>query len=587
MTILPQIRHTDIEHKLLESLVKIQQALMLLEFDRELYDSAEECKRLIETKQYNVAVMGGFNCGKSTIINALLGAEILPTGPIATTATVNRIKYGSQEEQKVVVKFKGGGEKEIATGELIEYVTKLTSDKEARAAEVLEAVVYYPTRFCSNNIDLIDTPGLNDQKDMTAITYDMLDSVDAVIMPIHPVAQFGERETEFVCNKLISSSDINNVVFVVNFMDQVDKDDYENVLGHIKNRIQTGVINKLEGRSEDVIAKAHRLLDNIKVCGISARDALSKDPQKKKESRFKEFEAHLEGSVISRQIDNVSNKAINSIKRIVSEFESQDKKRRDNFERMAETIRLGDSMISEYAHDLDRFIKRVFDEGYNKESANLAKDADEYKQQIKKIFIRELSTVGENTDASIRVAMNKASDDACNAVRQKAPNKRIYEAFKAAVSRLIDYRKEKLGGIFRYLGISGGYFYLSIESLTAYAETVLMKNKKIKFDWSVSPIPAKNLAKVNVIEAVTLAADMSVDNYLRELDKAAREIRDDWFRQFDEDTKTVQNAVVKEIEAQKKELENQKTAYEQLYRVLGESSKAILSECESIRAQSL
>jgi len=581
-----EVRHTDIEHKLLESLVEIQQAVKLLGFDRVLIDNIDKCKKLINDKQYNVAVMGGFNCGKSSIINALLGTKVLPTDAIPTTATVNRIKYG---EEKVIIKFQDGSEKEIGINELEDYVTKLTSDKKEQAAKVEEAVVYYPTRFCSNNIDIIDTPGLNDSKDMTDITRGMLDSVDAVIMPIHTKAQFGKWETEFVCD-LITTSEINNVLFVVNFMDLLDKDDYDDYEGFleiIKNRIQTGVINKLEESKsgEDVIARAHRLLDNMKVCGISAKLALSKEPQKKKESRFDEFEKLLEKSITFKQIDNVSNKTINSIKHIISEFESQDKKRRDYYDRKAVEIQSGESMVGKYAGDADKFLNGVFAEDYEM-LASVMQEVNEFKQLIKERFIKALSTVRENTDASIRAALENASYNVCNALRQIESNKRIYEVFKASARRLINYRKEKLGGIFERLGISGGYFYLSTESLTDYAETVLMKNKKTKFDWSVSPVPAGNLAKINVIEAVTRAANASVDNYKRELDSAAAAIRANWFRQFDEDMKTAQSEVIKVIDVQRKELDDQKTAYVHNYRVFSESSKAILSECESIRAES-
>jgi len=585
-----EIRDREIELKLHESLGKIQMALTQLGFDRELYDSAEECKKLIETKQYNVAVMGEFKRGKSTIINALLGAEILPAKTTPTTATVNRIKYG--REKKVVVKFKDGNEKEIGLDDLSEYVTKITSDSKKRAAEVLEAVVYYPTVIGQNNIDIIDTPGLDDDDEMTKITLAMIENVDAVVVPIHAKSPFSETEAEFVC-QLILSSGIDNIVFVVNFMDMLDKNDYvyEAFIEYIKNRIQTEVINKLKERQsgEDVIAKAHRILDNINVCGISAQLALesftANDRQKIDESRFNEFRELLQRSVTFKQVDNAFNKAINSIRHIALEFESQDKKRRDYFVRKAEEIHSGESAISGYAGDLDRFLNGVFAEDYEK-IAKVTEEVDRYKTLIKSIFIEELSTVRENTDASIRAALLKATVDAGNAVKQREPNKRIYEVFETSAMRLINYRKEKLGGIFERFDISGQD--LSLDSLNAYAERVLIKNKKTKFDWIDSPTPAYgNLANINVIDAVTRAANASVIFYKRELDSAAATIRANWFKQFEEDTKSYQNAVVNAIQAQKEELELQKTAYVHNYRMFSESSKAILSECESIRTKSL
>ena len=43
-----------------------------------------------------VAVMGEFNAGKSSFVNALCGAEVAPTGVTPTTATINVLRYGDR-----------------------------------------------------------------------------------------------------------------------------------------------------------------------------------------------------------------------------------------------------------------------------------------------------------------------------------------------------------------------------------------------------------------------------------------------------------------------------------------------------------
>ena len=49
-----------------------------------------------------IVVVGEFNSGKSSLINALLGAEVLEEGVTPTTATVNLLRYGDTfGEQKV------------------------------------------------------------------------------------------------------------------------------------------------------------------------------------------------------------------------------------------------------------------------------------------------------------------------------------------------------------------------------------------------------------------------------------------------------------------------------------------------------
>jgi len=585
-------QHTDIEHKLHNILVKIQVALEQLGFDRELQDSIEECLEMIRTKQYNVAVIGEFKRGKSTIINALLGAAILPADINPMTATINRVTYGS--EQGAVVKFKDGSEKKIGIGELEEYVTKITTESEKRAATVSEAVVYYPTVFCQNNIDIIDTPGLNDNDKMTEITLSILDSIDAVIVPIAAKSPVSKTEIDLVC-KLISKNDIDNIVFVINRMDELDKDEYvyETFLEKRKIRIQTGVMDNLKEieSSEELIAKAHRLLDNIIICGISAKMALesfvTNNNEKRKESRWEEFLKVLMASVTSKKIFNIFNKTINTIKRTISEIGHQDEKRREYFKNKTEEILSGESAIMEYAGNTDRIIDRVFEENDEK-LTKVTEEADEYKQLIKEIFITELSAVRENgnMNASIRAALEKARAEAFKTVGQKGLNKRIYDVFSFSAGQLFDYREKKIGGLIKRLagscsGNTGGG--LTQKSLTAFAESALMKNEIDLFDLTLPNIG--DLTNINVITAVMNAANKSLDNYKSEMNRAVKAIRVNWFKQFDEDKETTQNAIKKVIKTQKDEAILQKAAYLQIYREFCENSKSILSECESISAE--
>jgi small GTP-binding protein len=49
------------------------------------------------TRPLRLAVVGEFNAGKSTFINALLGAEVTPVGVLPTTAVLHRLRWGHVE----------------------------------------------------------------------------------------------------------------------------------------------------------------------------------------------------------------------------------------------------------------------------------------------------------------------------------------------------------------------------------------------------------------------------------------------------------------------------------------------------------
>src|SRR5690554_6340296 len=56
----------------------------------------ERLSEVIETLDalFVVVVVGEFNAGKSTVLNALFGEKLLEEGPIPTTAKITLLRYG-------------------------------------------------------------------------------------------------------------------------------------------------------------------------------------------------------------------------------------------------------------------------------------------------------------------------------------------------------------------------------------------------------------------------------------------------------------------------------------------------------------
>jgi len=107
-----------------------------------------------------VTVVGEFNVGKSTFINALIGEAIAPMDVVPTTATINYLKYG--DERKIRIFFRDGRIQEREIGEL-ERFTRETQDEERN--KLLRQVDYVEILFpmeTLKKLNIVDTPGLND-----------------------------------------------------------------------------------------------------------------------------------------------------------------------------------------------------------------------------------------------------------------------------------------------------------------------------------------------------------------------------------------------------------------------------------------
>lgn len=225
--------------------------------------------------RFAVGVMGEFKRGKSTVINSLLEQEIMPSDILPCSATMNRVTYDLRPH--VVLHMRDGSQKDIPVEELASYVTKLTGENESRAADVDEAVVYYPCRFCQNGVDIVDTPGLNDDERMNKISEEVIPKLDAVIMVITPDNPFSMSEAEFVRSKLMTS-DLSRLIFLVNKIDQVRrKADRERTVKSIRDRIEKSVLEKtaaVYGLDSKEYKDAEKKMGNIRVYPISALDAL-------------------------------------------------------------------------------------------------------------------------------------------------------------------------------------------------------------------------------------------------------------------------------------------------------------------------
>ncbi|PLZ42965.1 dynamin family protein, partial [Fischerella thermalis WC542] len=253
----------------------------------------------IENKTFWVAVVGEFKRGKSTFINALLGQEILPSDIEPCSATINRVTYSLNSY--VEVEFKDGRKERVEIDKLSEYVTKLTPEAEATAANVKEAVVYYPAPYCRNNVDIIDTPGLNDDPSMTGVTLSVLPKVDAAILVIMAQSPVSEVERDFLENKLLTN-DLGRVIFVVTGIDRCNRPgDADKVIASVRKRIKEYVLERAAQQWGEDSAEYEVYLKKIgepKVFGLSAYQALeakdNNDDELLAKSRFQEFEKALE-----------------------------------------------------------------------------------------------------------------------------------------------------------------------------------------------------------------------------------------------------------------------------------------------------
>jgi small GTP-binding protein len=182
----------------------------------------------LEAERFHLVVLGEFNHGKSTFVNALLGSDILPTGITPTTASINHVVYA--ERPTAHVRLLEGESKPIETNQLKEWVTVVGG----RASEVAFVELGYPSELLKNNVVLVDTPGVNDLNEQRAeVTYGYVPRADAVVFLLDAGQALKDSEREFLRSRVLESAR-DRLIFVLGKMDMLSKDEQTAVLEYVR-----------------------------------------------------------------------------------------------------------------------------------------------------------------------------------------------------------------------------------------------------------------------------------------------------------------------------------------------------------------
>ncbi len=188
----------------------------------------------LEEDRFHLVVVGEFNHGKSTFINALLGTRALPTGVTPTTAAIHHIRFAEQPEAALV--YTSGERKAIPFESARDFSVGGTTTE---SVDYLE--VGYPSALLAERILLVDTPGVNDLSlQRSDITYSYIPRADAVLFLLDAGQILKESERVFLQEKLLKASR-DKIIFVITKWDLLDKAEQQEALEYARKHLSTFV----------------------------------------------------------------------------------------------------------------------------------------------------------------------------------------------------------------------------------------------------------------------------------------------------------------------------------------------------------
>ena len=180
----------------------------------------------LEQDAFRLMVVGEFKRGKSTLINALLGADVLPAKVAPCTSAITEVRQG--DPPRATVHWADADRPPEAGGleRLRELVVIAEGDEEDEApsqpSPYSRVEVAWP-RLPADDLVIVDSPGLNEHAARTRLALDHLATADALMLVLSCQQPLTRSELDFL-ERDLAGRNLRHVFFVWNHLDALDAD---------------------------------------------------------------------------------------------------------------------------------------------------------------------------------------------------------------------------------------------------------------------------------------------------------------------------------------------------------------------------
>jgi small GTP-binding protein len=513
--------------------------------------ACEELQDKIRTNTFNLVVVGQFKRGKTSLINALLGAEILPVAVVPLTSIVTIMTWG--EALGIRVYFNDGKIAEIRPEGLVDYVTEKGNPKNVK--DVREVVVTYPSPYLKDGVRLIDTPGVGSiYEHNTDVAYQYLPKADAALFLLSVDQPMSKAEMDFLKDVKEYS---NKIFFVLNKADYLRENDLQESVDFSKNGLK------------------QTMSSAVKLFPVSARLALegaaAKAGEMIEKSMLPLFTKDLDRFLMEEKgnvlLLSVANNLLRSISQAMLELELELKSLTSPLEELKEKIQAFEKKKAEVKQ-----VKRDFEILLEGDVSHLAKGGleDDLQRFVKDLTPHELAHLTEQYELHKGLPLKDlrgALEEAVIAHVKQAfitwraiEDERLAKAFETICKRFITKINETVDELLRYSSelfsvpfdsvkaealwsVKSGFYYKFREQpvgTAIIASTLTLALPKFIGDKIVLKKMKEYLQRVVTTQAARAGTDFE-----ERLDKSKLDFRWEMFRKIDATIQGIAGAIAK------------------------------------------
>lgn len=281
--------------------------------NKEILAELENTHNYLNDQKFSIGITGVMNAGKSTMLNALMGREILGSAVVPETANLTIVKHNPTDNAKVYYwneqewdrikksasqlesmkdfveetnRIFGDNLKnyirpvsrfdEIDIKDLSSYTSAEASGKKCNLVKYVE--LGSKLDFLSDGIEIVDTPGLDDPViQREEITKEYISQCDMMIHLMNVSQSATLKDVEFIIDALLYQN-ISKLLVVITRADTVSKEQLDEVIKYTKTSIE----KQLKAQNKD--SQLDYILKTIRFIPISGRMALLHRTGREKEA---------------------------------------------------------------------------------------------------------------------------------------------------------------------------------------------------------------------------------------------------------------------------------------------------------------
>lgn len=281
--------------------------------NKEILGELENTHNYLNDQKFSIGITGVMNAGKSTMLNALMGREILGSAVVPETANLTIVKHNPTDNAKVYYwneqewdrikksasqlesmkdfveetnRIFGDNLKnyirpvsrfdEIDIKDLSSYTSAEASGKKCNLVKYVE--LGSKLDFLSDGIEIVDTPGLDDPViQREEITKEYISQCDMMIHLMNVSQSATLKDVEFIIDALLYQN-ISKLLVVITRADTVSKEQLDEVIKYTKTSIE----KQLKAQNKD--SQLDYILKTIRFIPISGRMALLHRTGREKEA---------------------------------------------------------------------------------------------------------------------------------------------------------------------------------------------------------------------------------------------------------------------------------------------------------------